>query len=61
MEAYKGNISIETGKSILSDLYDVWLMNETPSTRTVEGHYELDPNPYPNRQPFKPMEHMMEK
>jgi len=55
MEQYKGKISPETAKKILSDHYDVWLGKENPSTRTVEGCYWLDSNPYPNRPPFKPM------
>lgn len=55
MEQYRGQISPETAKTILSDQYDVWLEKENPSTRTIEGHYWLDPDPYPNRPPFKPM------
>ena len=55
MEQYKGKISTETGKKILSDEYDVWLLKENPSTRTVNGVYWLDSNPYPNRPPYKPM------
>lgn len=55
MEEYHGNISTETAKIILSDRYDPWLKKENPSTRTVEGCYWLDSNPYPTRPPFKPM------
>lgn len=55
MEEYKGKITPETGKIILSDQYDEWLEMINPSTRTVEGAYWLDSNPYPNRPPFKPM------
>jgi hypothetical protein len=55
IEQFKGKISTETGKKILSDEYDVWLQKENPSTRTVNGVYWLDSNPYPNRPPFKPM------
>jgi len=54
MEEYKGRINPENAKAVLSDHYDVWLEEEIPSSRTVEGHYELDPNPVYNRQPYKP-------
>lgn len=55
MEQYKGKITPDIGKTILSDQYDVWLDKEYPSTRTVESCYWLDSDPYPNRPPFKPM------
>jgi len=55
MEEHKGRIDPEAGKVILADLYDEWLKEETPSSRTIEGHYELDPNPTADRIPFRPM------
>lgn len=54
MEEFAGEINTENAKTILSDHYDVWQEEVIPSSRTVEGHYELDPVPAYNRQPYKP-------
>lgn len=55
MQQYYGAIDVETGKKVLADHYDVYLQEDYPCSRTVEGHYELDPFEYwPQRQPFKP-------
>jgi hypothetical protein len=54
MEEYAGEINTENAKTILSDHYDVWQEEVIPSSRTIEGHYELDPVPAYNRQPYKP-------
>lgn len=53
VEANRGMLTLDTGKTILSDHYDVWLQREQPSSRTIEGHYNLDPNPFTNI-PFRP-------
>ncbi|HWQ67329.1 MAG TPA: C45 family peptidase [Methanospirillum sp.] len=55
MEENKGELNQEIAKRILSDHYDVYLQSETPSTRTIEGHYELDGVPFTNRVPYRPM------
>jgi hypothetical protein len=55
MEEYHGKLDIEAGKRIMADRYDVYLKAENPCSRTVEGHYELDPFQFwPARQPYKP-------
>ena len=47
---------IEVAKRILADHYDVYLKKENPCSRTVEGHYELDPFQYwAFREPYRPM------
>jgi hypothetical protein len=56
MEDNKGEIDVGLAKEILADHYDVYL-NEAnnPGSRTVEGHYELDPFEYwPDRLPYQP-------
>ena len=56
MEKNRGNIDTEVAKSVLSDHYDVYLNKKNhPSSRTVEGHYELDPFQYwQARKPYSP-------
>jgi hypothetical protein len=55
MEQYHGKIDIEIAQKVLSDHYDVYLEKENPCSRTVEGHYELDPFEYwADRQPYRP-------
>lgn len=59
MEKHKGQIDREVGKAILADHYDVYLQKENnPCSRTVDGHYELDPRQYmsdPSRpKPYQP-------
>ncbi len=64
MEEFKGNITADNGKQIIADHVDTYLSqlrNETvdnPCSRTVDGHYELDPREYmcqPGRPlPFQP-------
>ncbi len=58
MEQYKGKIDQKVAQRILADHYDVYLNKINPSSRTVDGHYELDPRQYmsdPSRpKPFRP-------
>jgi predicted secreted protein len=55
MEEYSGQIDAEVAQAILSDHYDVYLNEEKPGSRTVEGHYELDAFEYwPARLPYAP-------
>jgi hypothetical protein len=59
MRQYEGNINIEVAKRILADHYDVYLKKDNnPSSRTVDGHYELDDRAFmsdPSRpKPFRP-------
>ena len=58
MEKHKGKITVEIGKEIIADHYDVYLNKENPCSRTVCSHYELDPREYmsdPSRpKPFQP-------
>ncbi len=56
MEKFKGTIDTEVAKKVLSDHYDVYLQrDDNPCSRTIEGHYELDPMQYwPARRPYSP-------
>ena len=59
MEEYKGQLDLETAKTIIADHYDVYLHKENnPCSRTVCSHYDLDAREYmsdPSRpKPFSP-------
>ncbi len=58
MRQYSGHIDVEVAKKILADHYDVYLGKINPCSRTVDGHYELDPRQFmsdPSRpKPFQP-------
>jgi len=54
MEKYYGKINVEIGEEILADHYDVYLKEENPCSRTVDGHYELDNRAYMS-QPGRPL------
>ena len=59
MEEYKGQIDLETAKTIIADHYDVYLhKKDNPCSRTVCSHYDLDAREYmsdPSRpKPFSP-------
>jgi hypothetical protein len=46
MDQYYGKLNVEIVKSILVDHYDVYLQKVNPDSRTIDGHYELDPMDY---------------
>lgn len=46
MDQHYGKIDVEVAKTILADHYDVYLQKESPDSRTIDGHYELDPMEY---------------
>ncbi|RJP32795.1 MAG: hypothetical protein C4536_05700 [Actinobacteria bacterium] len=56
MEENRGKIDVALGREILADHYDVYLdQADNPCSRTVEGHYELDPFEYwQARMPYVP-------
>jgi hypothetical protein len=55
MEKYYGKIDLGIARRVLADHYDVYLKKDNPCSRTVEGHYELDPfQYYALRLPFQP-------
>jgi hypothetical protein len=55
MNKYHGAIDVEIGQKILADHYDVYLKRENnPCSRTVDGHFELDPQEYMS-QPGRPV------
>jgi len=55
MEKYKGQIDVPTGEKIMADHYDVYLKKYNhPSSRTIDGHYELDNRAYMS-QPGRPI------
>jgi hypothetical protein len=48
IEKFYGIIDVDIAKTILADHYDVYLNKMYPSSRTVDGHYELDDQKYPS-------------
>ena len=54
MNSYQGKIDVKNAKEILADHYDVYLKKENPSSRTIDGHYELDAREYMS-QPGRPL------
>jgi hypothetical protein len=56
MEKYYGKIDLDIARKVISDHYDVYLKKDNPCSRTIDGHYELDPfQYYALRLPFQPM------
>jgi hypothetical protein len=58
MEDYHGKINCSDAKAILADHYDIYLKKINPSSRTVDGHCELDPMEYSDPAwglPFQPL------
>lgn len=52
---YYGEIDTEIAKEMLADHYDIYLNKENPCSRTICGHYDLDPMEFwPERLPFAP-------
>jgi hypothetical protein len=55
---YKGKIDLDIAEKIMADHYDVYLNKINPSSRTIDGHYELDNRAYmsdPSRPvPYQP-------
>jgi hypothetical protein len=56
MEENYGKIDVNVAKAILADHFDVYLKTINPSSRTIDGHYELDAEEYPGGEdlPFYP-------
>jgi predicted secreted protein len=55
MRQYAGQINVEIAQQILADHYDVYLEQEKPGSRTIEGRYELDRFEYwEGRPPYVP-------
>ncbi|MCK9631230.1 MAG: phospholipase B family protein [Methanoregula sp.] len=54
MEEYKGRLSPDTAKVVLSNHYDVWRRTTTPSSRSIEGAYWLDPDPATSAPAYRP-------
>jgi hypothetical protein len=58
MRQYEGRIDVQIGQKILADHHDVYLNKTNPCSRTVDGHYELDPRQFmsdPSRPlPYQP-------
>ena len=52
---YYGEIDTEIAKKMIADHYDVYLNKEAPCSRSICGHYDLDPMEFwPERLPFNP-------
>lgn len=59
MDLHKGKIDIDIAKEIISDHYDVYLLNpNNPCSRTICSHYDLDAREYMSQsdrpKPFAP-------
>jgi len=56
MKQYAGKINVVLAKSFLADHYDSWLQKETPGSRTLCAHWELDSQiqGYPAFIPYDP-------
>jgi hypothetical protein len=56
MQQHRGAIDTGVAQTILADHYDVYLnVPDNPCSRTVDGHYELDPFQYwQARRPYSP-------
>jgi predicted secreted protein len=55
MKQYAGQIDVEIAKQILADHYDVYLEQEKPGSRSIEGRYDLDRFEYwAGRTPYVP-------
>jgi len=55
MQKYHGKVDVTVAKTIIADHHDVYLNKDNPCSRTIDGHYELDPfQYYQGRQPFQP-------
>jgi Phospholipase B len=50
----KGRITADLAKRFLADYYDVCLRRRNPGSRTLCGHFELDPETYGGPEPFEP-------
>lgn len=55
MKQYAGQINVEIAQQILADHYDVYLEQEKPGSRTIEGRYDMDRFEYwAGRTPYVP-------
>lgn len=55
MKQYAGQINVEIAQQILADHYDVYLEQEKPGSRTIEGRYDMDRFEYwEGRTPYVP-------
>jgi hypothetical protein len=55
MKQYAGRIDLERGKAFLADHYDTYLRAEIPGSRTICGHFEIDPETSGTAEPFQPL------
>ena len=46
LNEHKGALDVAAAQTILADHYDVYLGEEQPGWRTIDGHTELDPMRY---------------
>jgi len=54
IEEHSGKLDCERAMAILADHHDVYFDRENPCSRTVDGHYELDPRDVMS-QPGRPL------
>jgi hypothetical protein len=54
MKENAGKIDVELGKSMEGDCYDCWLQKENPGSRSLSGHFELEPGVMTSGVPFRP-------
>jgi hypothetical protein len=54
MKENAGKIDLELGEKMEGDGYDTWLRKENPGSRTLAGHYELEPGVIVSGVPYHP-------
>jgi hypothetical protein len=54
MKKYSGKIDLVKGESFLADHFDTYLMKEIPGSRTICGHFDIDPETSGISEPFRP-------
>ncbi len=54
MEQYKGKLDVAGARAVISDHFDVYLEEDKPGNRTVEGRGDMDRKEYTRGSPFYP-------
>lgn len=54
MKDYKGELDLESAKRVLSDHYDVYLDQEKPGLRTIEGRSDMDDRKFSTGNAYSP-------
>ncbi|MHB8896730.1 MAG: C45 family autoproteolytic acyltransferase/hydrolase [Candidatus Geothermincolia bacterium] len=54
MDTHKGTLDVQGARSVISDHYDVYLKEDLPGDRTVEGRTDMDQRLYSTGRPYFP-------